>query len=101
MKFSDRYHINIFFCYLLETPPSRKYAEDEGWSGNFVTYFLVFTLFVVVGYLVLHNKNKVNQSSFFKLISLFFCEETEREREKKKADVVFFSYRDSFRCWVY
>ncbi|CAF1036472.1 unnamed protein product [Rotaria sordida] len=39
--------------------PSRKYTDDDGWSGSFVTYFLVFTLFVVVGYLVLHNKNKL------------------------------------------
>ncbi|UJR29301.1 hypothetical protein I4U23_010515 [Adineta vaga] len=39
--------------------PSRKYSGDDGWSGNFITYFLLFTLFVVVGYLVLHNKNKV------------------------------------------
>ncbi|CAF1109434.1 unnamed protein product [Adineta ricciae] len=37
----------------------RKYSDDDGWSGSFVTYFLLFTLFVVVGYLVLHNKNKV------------------------------------------
>jgi len=36
-----------------------KYTDEDGWSGNFITYFLVFTLFVVVGYLVLHNKNKV------------------------------------------
>ncbi|CAF3537949.1 unnamed protein product [Adineta steineri] len=40
--------------------PNRKYVpDDEGWSGNFITYFLLFTVFVVVGYLVLHNKNKV------------------------------------------
>ncbi|CAM4802511.1 unnamed protein product [Rotaria magnacalcarata] len=39
---------------------SRKYAaDDDGWSGSFVTYFLLFTLFVVIGYLVLHNKNKI------------------------------------------
>ncbi|CAF2103972.1 unnamed protein product [Rotaria magnacalcarata] len=39
---------------------SRKYAaDDDGWSGSFVTYFLLFTLFVVIGYLVLHNKNKL------------------------------------------
>ncbi|CAF1324749.1 unnamed protein product [Adineta ricciae] len=37
----------------------RKYSDDDGWSGSFVTYFLLFTLFVVVGYLVLHNKNKL------------------------------------------
>ncbi|CAF1252736.1 unnamed protein product [Rotaria sp. Silwood1] len=39
--------------------PSRKYDDNDGWSGSFVTYFLIFTLFVVVGYLVLHNKNKL------------------------------------------
>ncbi|CAF1482381.1 unnamed protein product [Adineta ricciae] len=37
----------------------RKYSDNDGWSGSFVTYFLLFTLFVVVGYLVLHNKNKL------------------------------------------
>lgn len=45
----------------LEAPPARKYSDDDGWSGSFVTYFLLFTLFAVVGYLILHNKNKVNE----------------------------------------
>ncbi|CAF3428110.1 unnamed protein product [Rotaria socialis] len=42
-----------------KAPVSRKYADDDGWSGSFVTYFLLFTLFVVIGYLVLHHKNKL------------------------------------------
>ncbi|CAF4476847.1 unnamed protein product, partial [Rotaria sp. Silwood2] len=42
-----------------EIPSSRRRDDDDGWSGSFVTYFLIFTLLVVIGYLVLHNKNKL------------------------------------------
>ncbi|CAF1103853.1 unnamed protein product [Didymodactylos carnosus] len=39
---------------------SRKSDDDESaWSGSFITYFLIFTLIVVIGYLTLHNKNKL------------------------------------------
>lgn len=39
--------------------PKRKYSEEEGSSSNFLTYFLLLTLLFVVGYLILHNKNKL------------------------------------------
>jgi len=38
---------------------SKPADDDSSWSGNFITYFLVFTLIVVIGYLTLHNKNKL------------------------------------------
>jgi hypothetical protein len=55
--------------FYLEPTPSRRGDDDDGWSGSFITYFLLFTLFVVVGYLILHNKNKVNNDLFLKINS--------------------------------
>jgi len=64
MKSELGMEINIKICFLVSKSRER-YRDDDGWSGNFVTYFLLFTLFVVIGYLILHNKNKVSNYSFF------------------------------------
>lgn len=78
------------------TQVSRNNGEG-GWSGGFVTYFLLFTLFVVVGYLVLHNKNKVGGVFSLRLL----CAHVDEKTESKESGRCVFSSGDSFRCWVY
>lgn len=86
--------INDSNVYSLSANTRNRYPEDEGWSGSFVTYFLLLTLFVVVGYLVLHNKNKVRRREIS-------AAQTDREttREKRRTWRVFFAPCVSLRVF--
>ena len=53
------------FLFRLPVKSSNRYEdEQERWSASFFTYFLLFTLFVVIAFFIWHNKNKVKTNDY-------------------------------------